>query len=267
MSEPVKEAHTPRTPESAPLKSVGIIGYGHFGKLTEELVARFAPGIDVHIFSPGAEPDEKKFFSLEEVSSSDAVVLAVPISQYENVLRHILPSLRPQSTLIDIATVKEYTAGLIKEIAPNQRFVSIHPMFGPESYKKRDGNVDGFKIVLTDSNIPKKEVDIFTAAIKHSGAEVIEMTSEEHDRELANSLFITHLIGQVLSRAGLKRTPIDTVSFGSLMDAVESVQNDAALFKDVFTYNRFCAEVLERFGLAEEEVHRLFLKSGDTTNK
>lgn len=260
MTEPVPEKRALRSLESAPLKSIGIIGHGHFGQLIEEFATRFAPEINVRIFSPEAELDEKKFFPVEQVAMSDAVVLAVPISAYESVLTELLPSLRPESTLIDIATVKEHTVNAIKKIAPNQRFISMHPMFGPESYRKREGNVEGFKVVVTDSNIPEEELSAFQQTLTGQGIEVISMTSEEHDRELANSLFITHLIGQVLSRAGLKRTTIDTVSFSWLMDAVESVQNDAKLFQEVFKYNRFCAEVLERFGVAEEEVHQLFLK-------
>ena len=88
------------------------------------------------------------------------------------------------------------------------------------------------------------------------------MTSEEHDLNLANSLFITHLVGQTLSRAGVRRTNIDTPSFGWLMDSVESVQDDTELFADVFKYTRkACEQALYRFSLAEEEVHDLFLKS------
>ena len=53
------------------------------------------------------------------------------------------------------------------------------------------------------------------------------------------------------------RTNIDTVSFGFLMDAVESVQNDTELFKDVYTYNPYCKEVIARFEQAEQAVEQL----------
>src|SRR3954471_8460155 len=50
---------------------------------------------------------------------------------------------------------------------------------------------------------------------------------------------------------------LDTVSFGFLMDAVESVQNDTELFKDVYTYNPHCKEVIARFEQAEQAVEQL----------
>jgi hypothetical protein len=43
-----------------------------------------------------------------------------------------------------------------------------------------------------------------------------------------------------------RQTLIYTVSFGYLMDAVESVAQDDALFRDVYRYNPFCTEVLNR---------------------
>ena len=89
------------------------------------------------------------------------------------------------------------------------------------------------------------------------GFDVVEMDAEAHDRHLAETLFLTHFVGQTISRAGFNRTEIDTVSFDYLMDAMESVRHDTELFKDVFRYNPFCEEVLKRFEKAEGEVHSL----------
>ena len=60
-------------------------------------------------------------------------------------------------------------------------------------------------------------------------------------------MFLTHYIGQIVARGGFKRSNIDTISFGSLMDAVDSVRHDTRLFEDVSRYNPYCREVIERF--------------------
>ena len=83
------------------------------------------------------------------------------------------------------------------------------------------------------------------------------MSPEEHDKHLAETLFLTHLVGQIIARGEFGRTEIDTVSFGYLMDAVESVKHDTELFQDVFRYNPYCRQVLERFGVAEQAVQAL----------
>src|SRR4029077_1431406 len=93
--------------------------------------------------------------------------------------------------------------------------------------------------------------------LKKCGFDVIEMTAEEHDKHLAETLFLTHFVGQVVARGGFDRTAIDTVSFGYLMDATESVKHDTALFQDVYTFNPYCEEVLKKFEVAEAEVHSL----------
>ena len=83
------------------------------------------------------------------------------------------------------------------------------------------------------------------------------MSAEQHDRHLAETLFLTHFLGQTVARGGFDRTEIDSISFGFLMDAVESVKRDTELFRDVYRYNPFCEEVLRRFEKAEGEVHAL----------
>ena len=56
------------------------------------------------------------------------------------------------------------------------------------------------------------------------------------------------------------RTDIDTLSFGYLMDAVESVRGDTELFRDVFAFNPYCEDIIRRFETAEGEVHALLEK-------
>ena len=55
-------------------------------------------------------------------------------------------------------------------------------------------------------------------------------------------------------------TDIDTLSFGFLMDAVESVKSDTELFRDVFAFNPYCEEIIARFEKAEADVHALLEK-------
>ena len=239
------------------ISRVGIIGYGAFGQLVHELLSRFAPSIDVRVFSSRREPDGKTFFSLEETASCDAVFFCVPISAFEETVQKALPHLRPDTVLVDIATVKVHTVNILKKLAAGRPYVATHPMWGPESVEKRGGNVTGLRIVIADHSIPANGYASLKAALESIGFIVIETTAEAHDMHLAATLFLTHYVGQIVSRAGFDRTDIDTVSFGYLMDAVESVKNDTALFADVFKYNPYCEDVLDRFEEKEEEVRAL----------
>lgn len=240
--------------------TIGIIGYGHFGAFLEVLIKRFAPGVTVKIYSSRFEPDGAKFFTLAEVAACDAVILAVPIAAFEETLKKVLPLMKKEGIVVDVATVKVHTVELLKKLAPAQPYLATHPMFGPESYAKKGGDVSGFRIVMTDGTIPVKQYQALTAFLTQCGFEVVEMTAEQHDKHLAETLFLTHFVGQVILRGDFARTQIDTVSFGYLMDAAESVKHDTSLFKDVYRFNPFCEQVLRRFEIAEADVHALLKK-------
>jgi len=236
--------------------TIGIVGYGHFGKFLVELAGRFLPDVQVRVYSRRSEPDEKLFFNLENVSHSDVVILCGSIGGYEAQLESILPHLGEESVVVDVATVKKHTSDLFKKHLEGKRYFCCHPMFGAESYKKTDGDVCGYRIVVTDKTIGEETHQVVKTFLVGLGFDVVEMTADEHDKLLADTLFMTHYIGQVMNSAGFARTNIDTVSFQSLMNAVESVAHDEKLFLDVYNHNPYCERAVVRFRDAEEEVLR-----------
>ena len=240
--------------------TVGIVGYGSFGAFLEVLIRRFAPSVSIKVYSSRFEPDEVKFFTLAEAAGCDAVILSVPISAFEETLKKVLPHLSPKTVIVDVATVKVYTVEILKRLAGERQWIATHPMFGPESYEKKGGSVAGLRIVMCDGTLPVEHYNKLTGFLKQCGFDVVEMPAEQHDTHLAETLFLTHFVGQTIHRAKFDRTQIDTVSFGYLMDAVESVKHDTQLFQDVYRFNPFCEEVLKRFEAAEADVHTLLKK-------
>ncbi len=235
------------------VRSVGIVGYGAFGAFAHILLTRFAPHLAVRAYDPGHAPDESLFATLEETCAADVIILAVPIRSFEEVLAAALPHISDTSLIVDVATVKMHTVHALETLATRRRYIATHPMFGPETYQKREGDINGLRVVIAGHSVPANDYAACLLALRSIGLTVIETTAEAHDRQLAETLFLTHFIGQAVSRAGFVRTEIDTASFGSLMDAVDIVKNDTALFKDVVRYDPFCKEVLERFEQAVEE--------------
>ena len=227
--------------------SIGLIGYGHFGAFLHRLAGRFLPTAPFKVYARRAQPDGALYFSLAEVAACDVLILSVPISAYEATLRQIEPLLGPETVLVDVATVKLHTGRLLRAAAGDKRgFIATHPMFGPESYRKRGEEVAGLRIVITDHNLPDDTYQGVVTRLEGAGFRVLEKDAERHDKDLAETLFLTHYIGQVVARGGFERTDIDTVSFGYLMDAVDSVRHDGALFAEVCRYNPFCRQVIER---------------------
>ncbi len=239
--------------------SLGLIGYGHFGAFLHVLAQRYLPDAPLKIHSARRKPDGVLFFPLEEVAACDAVVLAVPISAYPDTLARIGPHLGADSVVVDVATVKKYTMDLLQARRPAHTFVAMHPMFGPESYAKRGGDVTGLRIVITGHSLAPARYSALCAKLAEVGFSIIEKTAEVHDKDLAETLFLTHYIGQVIARGGFERTEIDTVSFGYLMDAVDSVRHDGQLFEEVCRFNPYCRQVIERFDASDRQVRDAML--------
>jgi len=160
--------------------SFGLIGYGHFGAFLHDLARRYLPGSILKIHSSRREPDGTRFFHLDEVAACDAVVLAVPISAYPATLEKIRPHLGSGSVVVDVATVKKYTMDLLQAVRPSCRFLAMHPMFGPESYAKRDGDVSGFRVVVTGHNLSPPQFAKFAAKLTEIGFALVEKSAEAH---------------------------------------------------------------------------------------
>jgi prephenate dehydrogenase len=237
------------------VRSVGIIGYGNFGTFLHELIVRFFPQLDVRVYSRRKDPDGQVFFSQKDACECDVVILCGAIHEYKEQLESVLKLASLETIIIDVATVKKYTSELFKERCKERRFFSTHPMFGPESYKKHNGVVTGFRIVVTDYVLKNDQYQRLKSTLESLGFVIIEMTADEHDKRLAETLFLTHYVGQSILAAGFERTAIDTLSFQFLMDAVESVKDDTALFRDVYQFNPYCKEIATRLHDAQEAVY------------
>lgn len=238
------------------ITSVGIVGYGHFGQFIAELTARFFPSVEVRIYSRRHDPDGVRFCDLVTTCQSDVLILCGAISEYEEQLQSVLKHAPGETILVDVATVKKHTSELCQRYCDGRRFISTHPMFGPESYRKHTGNVSGFRIVVTDYSLPNDTYQQIKNIFATLGFVIIEMTADEHDQCLAETLFLTHYVGRSILQAGFSRTSIDTLSFQFLMDAVESVKDDEALFRDVYRFNPYCQAVADRLHLAQEHVYQ-----------
>ncbi len=239
------------------IETVGIIGYGQFGAFVADLAGRFLPEARVRISSARFVPDGRRFFTLAEVCACDLVVLAVPIRSIEHRLKEVVPLLGKTSILVDVATVKVHTTSALRRLAPGRRWIATHPMFGPYSFDKHGGSLDGLRIVLSEHSLSPADIRAAKAALAGAGLVVLEMPPDAHDRMLAETLFLTHYVGQIVHQGDFERTDIDSVSFGFLMDAVESVRQDVDLFQDVYRFNPFCKDVVQRFEKAEQQVARI----------
>ena len=118
-------------------------------------------------------------------------------------------------------------------------------MFGPYSYAQV-WSLKDLRLVVCSHTLTDEQYSQFEVLTRLLQLHVILCTAQHHDQMLAQSLFLTHYLSQIVVKAWLENTQIDTISFGNLMDVVASVRNDTQLFHDVRAYNPYCKEVVKQ---------------------
>jgi len=206
--------------------SAGIIGFGAFGQLAAE---HLAPRMRLLAHDPAwpngrtAVPDGVTLTSLAEAAQCPVVILAVPVSEMERVVRAINPYLRPGSLVLDVGSVKVLPAEIMRHGLPlDIDIVATHPLFGPQSAA---GGIKGLKIAVCP--VRGERALRVAAFLRSLGLRVIMTTPDEHDREAAMVQGLTHLIAKVLVQMEPLPTRMTTRSFELLMQAVNMVRYDA----------------------------------------
>lgn len=229
------------------MKSLGIFGFGEFGKLVAtHLAGRFAIGVHdsskpaAAVEAAGATP-----LSLEEAAACDVVVLAVPVQVMEDVIRRIAPLVRPGATVIDVASVKMLPSRWLAHYLPESvHIVPTHPLFGPQSVA-RDG-LAGRQFVICPLRGTRHEK--VAALGEELGLRVRITTAEEHDREMAYVQGLTHLIGRTLTAMDIPDRMLKTQTYQHLLDLTALIGKDSfELFTAIETLNPFAREVTDDF--------------------
>lgn len=228
--------------------SIGIIGYGEFGKFVYDLLERSYPNFaNLKVYSRTHKINNKKFFNLDTICGSDFVIPCVPISAFENLIKKICPLLKSNSVLIELNSVKVMPVNILNRYKDKLKFVATHPMFGPNSFSNGKYDLSGKKLVITDSNIDKKMYQNLISLLQGQKLEIIECTAHEHDELASKTQFITHLIANLLIKSQAKHTKIDTNSYKELVDLADKLKSNRQLFEEMYMYNPYCKIELNKF--------------------
>ena len=223
------------------MKTVGIIGFGSFGRFLAE---RLDPYVQVRVYSYSGKGDKWKT-SLDVVASSDYVILAIPLDAYENALRDIKDKLRPDSIIVDVCSVKVEPIKLIKRILPDQPLAATHPLFGPESAKDE---LNGHVIALCPEASDPGVLDEIGAFSRRLELEVVRLSAEEHDKEMAVVQGLTFFIAHALKDMRLHEQRLSTPSFQKLLALAKLESHHSyELFETIQSGNPYTPAMRKRF--------------------
>jgi prephenate dehydrogenase len=226
--------------------TIGLIGFGAFGRLTAQHLQAWFPllAFDPALPSTG-EAQGVRFADLAAVAACPIVILAMPVAHLADAIDEIRPHLQPGALVLDVGSVKVGPARIMRELLPDTvEIVGTHPLFGPQS--ARNG-IAGLKMAVCP--IRGDSARRVAAFLRRAfGLHVFITTPEAHDREAAVVQGLTHLIAKVLVQMEPLPTRMTTASFDKLMSAVEMVRYDPpSVFLAIEQANPYAVEVRERF--------------------
>ncbi|MCX6650687.1 MAG: prephenate dehydrogenase/arogenate dehydrogenase family protein [Methanomassiliicoccales archaeon] len=245
-----------RLPRQMKPRKVLVVGGG--GAMGQWLCRFFSSrGHEVKVFDTLPGKSFPNVTSLEKgVKEADVIAVSSHISATADMLRQIF-KLKPKGLVFDIASVKSPLIEVLKEGADQGLLVcSIHPMFGPSA-----SFIFARNLIVCDCG-SDAAVNKFMPLLNGTGANVIQMPLEDHDKYIAVVLGMSHALNLAFFEAlrhsdfgfeELKR--VSSTTFERQMNTSSSVARESPnLYYEIQHLNPYNQDVLDAFISALREV-------------
>ena len=215
--------------------------------------------------------------SIEEaVDGADLIIISVPVGSSEDVAVRIGPHIKPDAVVTDTGSVKESVIRAITPHIPNSaNFVPGHPIAGTENSGPEAGFASLFEgrwcVITPTDDTSESAIDQVTNLWRRVGSNVDIMTPAHHDKVLAITSHIPHLIafnivGTVADLEGDTKMEVVKYAAGGFRDFTRIAASDPEMWRDVFMENR--EAVLEMLGRFSEDLSALqrAIRRGDANS-
>ena len=185
--------------------------------------------------------------ALLAVSGSDIVLVAVPVAATEATLKAIRHLVEPGVLLMDVGSTKRDVVDAARRVLKERigGFVPAHPIAGKEAAGIAHADAalySGRQVILTplpqtDAVLVQKATDVWSAI----GAQVLQMTPENHDAAFAAVSHLPHLLAFAYFSAIAKQPAGHdylTLAGPGFRDFTRIAASDPAVWRDILISNR-----------------------------
>jgi prephenate dehydrogenase len=201
----------------------------------------------------------------EAVKEADLVILAIPVLKTLELLKEIIPVVKPGALITDVGSTKGAIMAAVEQILPPSiYYIGGHPMAGSEESGIRGSDsalLENAIYVLTpEPDTPKEILDKLCRMLAEAGAEPIVIDPLNHDRVVALVSHLPHLAAaalvQSVADAGDAEL-IHTLAAGGFRDSTRIALGNPEVWRDICISNRW----------ALLSALKIFRKSLDTVEK
>lgn len=180
------------------------------------------------------------------VQGADVVVLAVPVGTMPDIFAQ-LGRLGFEGVMTDVGSTKGSVVAAARTAlgARFSHFVPGHPIAGTEQSGVEASQANlfrGRRVILTPASETNAQALTRVRALwEATGAEVSQMSADEHDRILAASSHLPHMLAYLLMDLLVRRDDHRTVfaaSAGGLRDVTRIAASDPVMWRDICLANR-----------------------------
>ena len=191
------------------------------------------------------------------VADADLVIMAVPVGAVGAVAEAIIPHLKPGAVLTDTGSTKR---SVLSDVAPhlNETIIWLpsHPLAGTEHSGPQAGIAhlfDGRYWIVLPLDAPESALLEFESFVTGLGSVVERMTPDYHDKVLALTSHLPHLIAYTIVGTAVdleQQLKNDVIRFSAsgFRDFTRIAASDPVMWRDVFLNNdEAVLEMLQRF--------------------
>lgn len=218
------------------MQKITIVGYGPFTKL---MIQHMQDDFDIQVCSRDPSTKDKGTLSFEFVDNktglaNNIIILSIPSQFLRSYLTDNHELINPNALVIDVCSVKEEPIKDMDELLPpTNQIVGTHPIFGPGSAA---GGIKGLVVAVCPGPRGSSAIDDVRTYLKSKGLEVVDISPQEHDQEMAQVLSTTQYIGRAMSIIDLKKTRLRTPAYSALLKMKDIQGNDSwELFESIMS--------------------------------
>ncbi|MES2095310.1 MAG: prephenate/arogenate dehydrogenase family protein [Pseudomonadota bacterium] len=250
-----------------PFSRVTIIGLGLIGSSIARAVKEHMPSVVVtgHDADAGVREAATALGFCDDVTDTpgaavtdaDLVILCVPVGAMGAAAESFAADLPADAIVSDVGSSKGSVLAALTAALPGATIVPAHPVAGTE----RSGPEAGFSslfhgrwcIVTPPDGAPPAAIERVAEFWRRLGAEVETMDAAHHDRVLAITSHLPHLIaytivGTASDMEEVTRSEVIKYSAGGFRDFTRIAASDPTMWRDVFLSNKEAVlDMLQRF--------------------
>jgi prephenate dehydrogenase len=207
----------------------------------------------------------------EGVQEADLIVLATPIRQILADIERLAPLLAPGAIVTDVGSTKAEIAQVGATHLPADAFIAGHPMAGSErsgvEAARHDLFLEATWALTPTATTTDDTLNRVRHLAQHVGARTVVLTPEEHDRIVAVTSHLPHVLAYALSAiAGeqAKAAPrLYDLAAGSFASGTRVAASSPELWRDIALTNREALTAMVRAYRSELDEVLTALESDD----